>query len=81
MMSRIAPRVQRTSFVSTAGGYWKCIPRIVPARRLKARLACAITGSSPCSSNSCWQKTRAKKPRLSSLRSTSITNAPRAWSR
>ncbi len=53
MMSRIAPRVQRTSFVSTAGGYWKCIPRIVPARRLNARLACAITGSSPCSENSC----------------------------
>src|SRR5262249_45585015 len=43
---------------------------------LNARLACAITGWSPCSSNSCWQNARAKKPRLSGLRSTSITNAP-----
>ncbi len=30
MMSRIAPRVQRTSLVSAAGGNWKCIPRSVP---------------------------------------------------
>ena len=29
MMSRIAPRVHRTSFVS-AGGNWKCMPRTVP---------------------------------------------------
>ena len=35
MMSRIAPRVHRTSFVSAAGGNWKCIPRSVPLRRLK----------------------------------------------
>ena len=31
MMSRIAPRVQRTIFVSAFGGNWKCIPRRVPA--------------------------------------------------
>ena len=37
MMSRIAPRVQRTSFVSAAGGYWKCIPRRVPVYAVVAR--------------------------------------------
>ncbi len=35
MMSRIAPRVQRTSFVSAAGGNWKCIPRSVPLVRVE----------------------------------------------
>ena len=44
MMSRIAPRVHRTSFVSAAGGNWKCIPRSVPCARLNATFACAITG-------------------------------------
>ena len=34
MMSRIAPRVHRTSLVSAAGGIWKCIPRSVPLRWL-----------------------------------------------
>src|SRR5512140_1278625 len=76
MMSRMAPRVARTSFVSGWGGYWKCMPRSVPLRALKATFACAITGLSPCSWNSCWQKVRAKNP-LSSLRfSRSRMNAP-----
>ena len=44
MMSRIAPRVTRTSFVSAAGGNWKCIPRRSPCL-LKAMLAWAITVS------------------------------------
>src|SRR5580765_7175010 len=35
-----------------------------------------MTGFRPWSANSCWQKARAKKPRLSSLRSRSMTNAP-----
>src|SRR5207247_325821 len=39
MMSRIAPRVARTSFISAAGGNWQCIPRSVPLRFVKARLA------------------------------------------
>src|SRR6266851_1097471 len=78
MMSRMAPRVARTSFVSAAGGYWKCIPRTVPFLRLKATFACAITGFNPCCSNSRWQNLRAKKPRLSSCRSMSMTNAPRS---
>ena len=43
------PRVQRTYFVSADGGNWKCIPRSVPRRRLKATLAWAITGFRPCS--------------------------------
>ena len=30
MMSRMAPRMQRTSLVSAAGGNWKCMPRNVP---------------------------------------------------
>ncbi len=60
MMSRIAPRVQRTTFVSAAGGNWKCMPRSVPATLLNATFACAITGFRPCSSNSCWQNARAK---------------------
>ena len=47
MMSRIAPRVQRTSFVSASGGNWKCMPRSVPVALLNATLACAITGFSP----------------------------------
>jgi glucose-1-phosphate cytidylyltransferase len=34
MMSRIAPRVQRTSLVSATGGTWKCIPRSVSLRWL-----------------------------------------------
>src|SRR4051812_24399976 len=76
MMSRIDPRVARTNFVSAAGGYWKCIPRTVPRRLLKAMFACAMTGFSPRSSNSFWQKTRAKKPRLSSRRSMSTRKAP-----
>ena len=76
MMSTIAPRVQRTSFVSAAGGNWKCIPRSVPLRLLKAMFACAIRGLSPWSVNSFWQKARAKKPRSSSLRSRSRMNAP-----
>ena len=76
MMSRIAPRVQRTSFVSGAGGNWKCIPRSVPFLAIKGDIACAMIGFKPCASNSCWQKARAKKPRESSRRSMSITNAP-----
>ena len=44
MMSRIAPRVQRTSLVSAVGGYWKCMPRSVPLSLLNATLACAIDG-------------------------------------
>src|SRR3954470_9726146 len=76
MMSTIAPRVARTSFVSGAGGYWKCIPRTVPLRLLKATFACAMTGLRPWSANSCWQNDRAKKPRLSSRRSMSMTKAP-----
>src|SRR5690242_5447245 len=67
MMSRMAPRVARTSLVSGWGGNWKCMPRSVPLRALKATFACAMTGLSPCSWNSCWQKVRAKNP-LSSLR-------------
>ena len=47
MMSRMAPRVARTSLVSAAGGIWKCIPLTVPLRRLNATLACAITGLRP----------------------------------
>src|SRR6266542_2043391 len=76
MMSRIAPRVQRTSFVSAAGGYWKCMPRNVPFLKLKEILAWAMTGFRPCASNSFWQNARAKKPRESSLRSRSIRQAP-----
>ncbi len=76
MMSRMAPRVARTSFVSAAGGYWKCMPRSVPFRRLNAMLAWAMSGFSPCSANSRWQNARAKNPRLSSRRSTSRTKAP-----
>ena len=34
MMSRMAPRVQRTILVSAAGGYWKCMPRSVPFLRI-----------------------------------------------
>src|SRR5215510_11915090 len=74
--SRTAPRVQRTTFVSAAGGYWKWTPRTDPLNRLKPMFACAMTGFRPCSANSFWQKARAKKPRLSSLRSSSMTNAP-----
>ena len=37
MMSRMAPRVQRTSLVSAAGGYWKCMPRSVPFLRIRRR--------------------------------------------
>src|SRR5215470_14602024 len=76
MMSRIDPRVARTSFVSACGGYWKCMPRSVPFFQLKAMFACAITGSSPCSANSFWQKARAKKPRSSSRLSRSMMKAP-----
>src|SRR5438067_5464538 len=76
MMSRIVPRVARTSFVSACGGYWKCIPRSVPLRLLKAMFACAITGSRPRSANSFWQNARAKKPRSSSRASRSTMNAP-----
>ena len=47
MMSRIAPRVQRTSFVSAEGGYWKCMPRNVPFFRFDATLAWAIIGFRP----------------------------------
>src|SRR5438105_14592660 len=66
MMSRIAPCVHRTSLVSAAGGNWKCIPRTVPRFLLKATLAWAMSGLSPCAANSRWQKTRAKNPRLRS---------------
>ena len=76
MMSRIAPRVARTSLVSAAGGYWKCMPRSVPLRWLKATLAWAMTGFSPCAANSFWQKARAKNPRSSSRRSRSMMKAP-----
>ena len=38
MMSRIAPRVQRTSLVSAAGGYWKCIPRTVPFLQIEGEV-------------------------------------------
>src|SRR5947208_3326423 len=38
MMSRIAPRVARTSFVSAAGGNWKCIPRNVPGSEQRLEL-------------------------------------------
>src|SRR6266568_6776738 len=79
MMSRIAPRVARTSFVSAAGGNWKCIPRSVPFRLLKAMLACAISGFRPCSVNSCWQNDRAKNPRLSWCASMSMMNAPASF--
>ena len=48
MMSTIAPRVTRTSFVSAAGGNWKCMPRTAAALpRLNATLACAIHGLEP----------------------------------
>src|SRR5882757_5425887 len=76
MMSKIAPRVQRTSLLSAAGGYWKCMPRSVPFLVFEATLACAITDFNPWSRNSFWQKARAKKPRSSVLRSRSIMNAP-----
>src|SRR5882757_4352640 len=76
MMSRIAPRVHRTSLLSAAGGYWKCMPRSVPFLVFEATLACAITDLSPWSWNSFWQKARAKKPRSSVLRSRSIMKAP-----
>src|SRR4051794_31544704 len=76
MMSRMAPRVARTSFVSGCGGNWKCMPRSVPLRALKATFACAMTGLSPCSWNSCWQKVRAKNPRSSLRFSRSRMKAP-----
>src|ERR1700704_4347440 len=75
-MSRMAPRVHRTSLLSAAGGYWKCMPRRVPFFAFEATLAWAITGFSPWSRNSFWQKTRAKKPRSSVLRSRSMMKAP-----
>src|SRR5262249_16088845 len=75
-MSRIPPRVQRTSFDSAAGGNWKCMPRRVAAFILDAILPCAITGFRPYVLNSFRQKARAKKPRESSLRSRSIIKAP-----
>ena len=82
MMSRMAPRVQRTSLVSAAGGYWKCIPRRVPLRMLEAMLAWAMVAFRPCAANSRWQKARAKKPRSSSCRSSvDYGMRPSGWSR
>src|SRR4029079_15748578 len=79
MTSRMPPRVARTSLLSAAGGNWKCIPRSVPLRRLKATFACAICVFSPCSANSCRQEARAEEPRLSSRRSGSMTKAPASF--
>src|SRR5438067_544502 len=76
MISRIEPLVHRTSLVSAAGGYWKCMPRNVPLVLLNAMLACAIVGFSAWAENSFWQNARAKKPRPSSRRSMSIMKAP-----
>ena len=44
----------------------KVHPAERPLRRLNAMFACAMTGFSPCASNSRWQNVRAKKPRSSS---------------
>ena len=77
MMSRIAPRVHAHEL--RLGGGRELEVHAAQRSRLRwlnATLACAITGLSPCSSNSCWQNARAKKPRSSSLRSRSMTNAP-----
>src|ERR1700747_3016458 len=78
MMSRIAPRGQRTSLVSAAGGNWKCMPRRVPLRVLEAMFAWAISGFRACAPNSFWQNIRAKKPRSSPLFSRSRMKAPRS---
>jgi hypothetical protein len=43
-------------------GYWKCMPRSVPFLRSEATLAWAITGLSPWSRNSFWQKAREEAP-------------------
>ena len=47
MISRRAPRVQRTSLVSAAGGNWKCMPRKVPFSRFLAMPDWAMSGFMP----------------------------------
>ena len=42
--SKIAPRVQRTTLVSSRGASWRCIPRRVPRRALTDALDCATRG-------------------------------------
>jgi hypothetical protein len=44
MIPRIAPRVQRSNFVSATAGNWKCIPRRVPRFLLKATLSLCNDG-------------------------------------
>ncbi len=67
--SKIAPAVQRTSFTSSCGGVWKCMPRNVPALLLREMLHCESSATSPCSANSSRHHVRAKNPRSSSWRS------------
>ena len=76
MMSRMAPRVQRTSLVSAAGGYWKCMPRSVPFLRVRrdARLGDdRLQAELP---ELVLAEGAAKKPRSSLRRSRSMMNAP-----
>jgi hypothetical protein len=53
--SKIAPRSTRTSFACACGGFWKCSPRIVPARAEPASLSCTKSAATPSSRNrSAW---------------------------
>src|SRR5215212_6882522 len=76
MTSKMEPEVTRTSLHSACGSSCQCIPRNVPRRWLNETLHCTNRAFRPREWNSSTQNVRAKKPRSSSLRSSSITNAP-----
>src|SRR5262245_59172792 len=75
-MSRMPPRMQRTSLASCDGGHWKCIPRTVPRERLWEMLDWMNSPRSPCAANSFTQMMRAKKPRSSTAFSGRTSHAP-----
>ena len=68
--SKIAPRVQRTSFASSCGARWKCMPRSVPAagsaRRCTARARSRDRRPRSRRDTTCARRSRAR-PRVLEL--------------
>jgi hypothetical protein len=76
-MSRIAPFVRATtSFASSAGGSWKCMPRSVLFQRLNPIFAWTGTKLRPCLENSLAHQARMNRRAHPRAGLGSITHAP-----
>src|SRR6185437_17108333 len=66
--SKIAPFSTLTSLPWACGAFWKCRPRTVPLRALKAWLSCTKRVSTPAAASAFWLQVSANQPRASPCR-------------